>query len=119
METLERNYAEDTSVRFPIQFFIHGHPYKLWGLVENDLHLFGVESPGLYFPFGTDEFGRDLYSRTMHGSRITLSIGFIGVIFSFVVGCVMGGASGYFGGTIDLVIQRIINHLGVTQLSNN
>jgi len=111
METLERTYTEDQSVRYPIGFFVRSHPYKLWGLFETDLHLFGVSEPGVLFLFGTDEFGRDLYSRNIMASRISLSIGFVGVIISFIFGCIIGGISGYFGGTIDLVIQRIIEFI--------
>lgn len=110
-DTLQRTYTEEKSVRYPIQFFARGHPYSLWGIVESDRHFFGVESPGNIFPFGTDEFGRDLYSRNMHASRISLSLGFVGVIIGFVLGCVIGGISGYFGGTVDLVIQRIIEFI--------
>ena len=80
-------------------------------MINTDIHLFGVDSPGIYFPFGTDEFGRDLFSRTIHASRISLSIGLIGVMVSFVLGCIIGGISGYFGGMVDLVIQRLIEFI--------
>jgi len=111
MDTLKRTYTEDKSVRYPIRFFVRGHPYSLWGILESDQHLFGVESPGVFFPFGTDEFGRDLYSRNIHASRISLSLGFVGIIIGFVLGCIIGGISGYFGGSIDIVIQRIIEFI--------
>lgn len=111
MDTLKRTYTEDKSVRYPIRFFARGHRYSLWGIFESDRHLFGVESPGVFFPFGTGEFGRDLYSRIVHASRISLSLGFVGVILSFILGCIIGGISGYFGGTVDLVIQRIIEFI--------
>tara|TARA_B100000959_G_scaffold279836_1_gene340647 strand:- start:421 stop:1557 length:1137 start_codon:yes stop_codon:yes gene_type:complete len=111
MDTLERMFEEDTSNCYDIQFLVHTHPYKFWGIFETDLHLIGVESPGYYFPFGTDEFGRDLFSRNMYASRISLSIGFVGVILSFFLGSIIGGISGYFGGAIDMVIQRIIEFI--------
>lgn len=111
MDTLKRTYTEDKSVRYPIRFFVRGYHYSLWGAFESDRHLFGVESPALIFPFGTDEFGRDLFSRTIYASRISLSLGFVGVILSFILGCIIGGISGYFGGTVDLVIQRIIEFI--------
>ena len=111
MDTLERMFEEDTSNCYDIQFLAHTHPYKFWGIFETDLHLIGVESPGYYFPFGTDEFGRDLFSRNMYASRISLSIGFVGVILSFFLGSIIGGISGYFGGAIDMVIQRIIEFI--------
>ena len=111
METFQRTYAEDTSERYPIRLFAKGHPYKLWGLIPMDRHFIGVESPGIFMPFGTDEFGRDLFSRNIHASRISLSIGLIGVFFSFILGCLIGGISGYFGGVADMIIQRIIEFI--------
>ncbi|MEM7130131.1 MAG: ABC transporter permease [Chloroflexota bacterium] len=111
METMQRVYEEDTSILYPIQFFKRGAPYEMWGLFESDLHIVGVDEPARLFLFGTDEFGRDVYSRTIHASRISLSIGFIGVMISFVLGCIIGGISGYFGGITDLIIQRVIEFI--------
>ena len=111
METLKRIYTEDRSKRYPIRFFVRGEPYKLLGLLDTDVHLMGVDDPALFFPFGTDELGRDLFSRTMHAARISLSIGFLGMVTSFVLGCLIGGVSGYFGGSVDIVIQRVIEFL--------
>ncbi|RME70662.1 MAG: ABC transporter permease [Chloroflexi bacterium] len=111
MKTLRREYTEDTQVRYPLRLLVHGYPYKLLGLFETDIHLVGVEAPGVYFPFGTDEFGRDIYARTIFASRISLSIGFVGVIVGFVIGSLVGGVSGYFGGTVDLLIQRLIEFI--------
>ena len=111
MDTLERNYTEDTSKRYHLRLFLEGEPYKLLGIIDTNIHFLGVESPGIYFPFGTDEFGRDLYSRTIIASRISLSIGLIGVTISFILGCIIGGISGYFGGIVDMVIQRVIEFI--------
>lgn len=111
METFKRVYVPDTSARYPLQVFSKGYRYKVFGLFETDRHLLGVKAPGLWFPFGTDEFGRDLYSRNIHASRISLSIGLIGVFLSFILGCLIGGISGYFGGLTDLIIQRIIEFI--------
>ncbi len=111
METLQRNYSEDRSQRYHLSFFVQGEPYKLLGLIESNIHLFGVDAPAVFFPFGTDELGRDLYSRTMHAARISLSIGFLGMVTSFVLGCLIGGVSGYFGGSIDMIVQRVIEFL--------
>ena len=111
MDTLERMFEEDTSDCYDIEFMVRTHPYKFWGIFETDLHLFGIESPGYYFPFGTDEFGRDLFSRNIYASRISLSIGFVGVFVSFFLGSIIGGISGYFGGALDMVIQRIIEFI--------
>ncbi len=107
-ETLRKIIVEDTSVMYPIQLFTKGETYSFLGLFETDRHLFGVESPGQVFILGTDGTGRDLFSRIVLGSQISLSIPLIGVAISFVLGVVIGGISGYFGGVIDSVIQRII-----------
>ena len=82
----------------------------MWGLFDGDVHLMGVED-GVFFPFGTDKLGRDLFSRNLYAIRISLSIGLIGVAVSFVLGCLLGGISGYYGGLPDLIIQRIIEFL--------
>ncbi len=111
MDTLKRIYTEDRSKRYPIRFFVQGEPYRLLGLIDTNIHLMGVDEPAVFFPFGTDELGRDVYSRTMHAARISLSIGFVGVIVSFCLGCLIGGISGYFGGAVDLVIQRVIEFI--------
>ena len=101
MDTLKRNYSEDRTKRYPIRFFVEGESYRLLGLIDTNIHLMGVDEPAVFFPFGTDELGRDLFSRTMHAARISLSIGFLGMVTSFVLGCLIGGVSGYFGGTVD------------------
>ena len=109
--TLERRYYEDRSVRYPLRLFAASEPYEMWGLFTCETRLFGVDEPGVYFPFGTDELGRDIYSRTVHAARVSLSIGFVGVALSFVLGCLLGGISGYYGGAADTVIQRLIEFL--------
>ena len=111
MDTLQRNYTEKRDRRYHLRFFVRGEPYKLLGLIESDIHVVGVDAPGLFFPFGTDDLGRDVFSRTMHAARISLSIGFLGVIISFGLGCLIGGVSGYFGGSVDMIIQRIIEFI--------
>jgi len=111
MDTLQRIYNENREKRYPLRLFPRGEPWKLLGLIETDIHLVGVDSPGVVFFFGTDEFGRDMFSRTMHAARISLSIGFIGVVISFVLGCLIGGISGYYGGIVDVFIQRVIEFL--------
>jgi peptide/nickel transport system permease protein len=109
-DTWRRTYVEDTSKKQPLHFFVRGDKYKLWGLFETDLHLFGVRE-GKLFLFGTDESGRDLFSRLIYATRISLSIGLIGVLLSFVLGCILGGISGYYGGSVDVIIQRVIEFL--------
>ena len=111
MDTLKRNYAEETSKRYHLKFFVEGQPYKLLGLIDSNIHLVGVDEPAVYFPFGTDELGRDVFSRTMYAARVSLSIGFLGMVVSFCLGCLIGGISGYFGGSVDIVVQRVIEFL--------
>jgi peptide/nickel transport system permease protein len=109
--TWQRTYIEDKTVRYPITFFTRGVPYRLWGLIPSDIHLFGTSGRGSLFLFGSDRLGRDLFSRQLYAARISLTIGLIGVAFSFILGCLLGGVSGYYGGTVDSVVQRIIEFL--------
>ena len=109
--TLMFVYEEDRQAIYPIRFFVRGDEYDFIGLFRTDLHLFGVEEPGTVFLFGTDQLGRDVFSRIMYGARISLSVGFLGVVLSFIFGCLLGGVSGLFGGGIDTAIQRVIEFL--------
>ncbi len=109
--TRRKTYVEDRSVVYPVRLFVRGVPYKFWELWKGDLHLVGVQTPGTMFLLGTDSLGRDLCSRLLYATRISLSVGLIGVAMSFLLGCVLGGVSGYYGGTIDVVVQRIIEFL--------
>jgi peptide/nickel transport system permease protein len=109
---LSRSYAIDPSVMIPIGLFVRGEPYKFWGLFDADLHLFGPTQPGQpFFLFGADRLGRDVFSRTVHGTRVSMSVGLIGVTLSLVLGIVLGGISGLYGGWVDDVIQRLIELL--------
>ncbi|UCH10222.1 MAG: ABC transporter permease [Fidelibacterota bacterium] len=107
-ETLREKYYEVPEEAYPIRLFARGDRYRMWGLFETDLHLFGVEPGGTVFLFGTDRMGRDMLSRIIAGARISLSIGFVGIALSFILGLILGGISGYFGGVADLIIQRLI-----------
>lgn len=109
--TRELIYEEDTERLFPIRLFVRRHPYRFVGLIPARVHLLGVDEPGHLFLFGTDKLGRDLYSRTLAAARVSLSIGLVGIAVSFVLGCALGGVSGYYGGRIDTFIQRLIEFL--------
>lgn len=109
-ETFERIYTEDKTKKSPIYFFVRGPKYKLWNLFKGNLHFLGVKEGTLFF-LGTDSLGRDMFSRILYGSRISLSIGLIGVFLSFVLGLSIGGVSGYFGESVDNIIQRVIEFI--------
>lgn len=105
-------FNEDRSVKYPIRLFVKGDKYSFFGLFNTDVHLFGTgtndkRSPGQFFPFGTDKFGRDLFSRILAGARITLLIGPLVILISFILGILLGSISGFYGGWIDNGIQRI------------
>lgn len=110
MQTFRRIYTEDTSQRHYVRFFVQGEPYELFGFISSDIHLFGVED-GVIFLFGTDKLGRDLFTRNLYAASISLTIGLAGVLLSFILGCLLGGISGYYGGVVDDAIQRIIEVL--------
>jgi peptide/nickel transport system permease protein len=112
--TLRTIYTESTDVRYPIQLFVRGPTYKFWGLWETDIHLFGLDVPSeeeRLMLFGADRIGRDMFTMTVYGARISLSIGLIGVALSLSVGIIVGGISGYYGGAVDNFIQRIIEFI--------
>ena len=109
-ETWRRIYVENKTEKHPVYFFVRGDKYKLWNIFPSNIHLFGVRE-GTIFLFGTDKLGRDLFSRNIHAARISLSIGLVGVALSFVLGAILGGISGYYGGTADMIIQRVIELL--------
>lgn len=111
IETFEWIHIVDMSEKYPIYFITRGEEYRLLGLFPCNIHLFGVEEPGTLFIFGTDELGRDLYSRILHGGQISLTIGLVGVILTIILGSIMGTISGYYGGVIDNIIQRIVELL--------
>ena len=117
-ETYEVKLVEDTSEYYKINFFVHGSEYKILGFIPCDLHLYGVGEGSnggtgakLYL-FGADNLGRDIFSRVMLGGRVSLTIPFASAIISFFLGITIGSVSGYFGGVLDMIIQRIIEVIG-------
>jgi len=121
--TFKRNYHEDANDVIPLRFFARGEPTNLWGFIPIRRRLFGVdheaykppagaerraaEMPTFYL-LGADRYGRDIFSRIVYGSRISLSIGVVAIFVTFVLGLTIGGISGYVGGPVDTVIQRVI-----------
>jgi len=112
-ETVRMVFTEDTSEKFPILFFFSGEePRKLFGVIPINWRPFGTGPDGPpVFLFGSDRFGRDIFSRTIYGGRVSLFIGFGGVIITFVLGCTLGGLAGYFGDVTDEVIMRLVDFL--------
>lgn len=113
-KTLRMEWQIDETRKIPVRFFVKGYEYELLGVVPTDIHLLGVapaEEEEAIHLLGTDRLGRDQWSRLMHGSRVSLSIGLVAVFLSIFFGILLGGISGYFGGLTDLVIQRLIEIL--------
>ena len=110
--------TEDITEYYPIELFVHGSEYKFLGLFKTDIHLFGVGegskggTGAKLMLFGADSLGRDLFSRVLYGSQVSLTIPFASAIISFFLGILIGSLSGYFGGTFDIIVQRIIEVIG-------
>ncbi len=111
-EALRRTFVIDEEQIVDVGFFVRGETYKMWGLWESDLHLIGStdDEVPVYF-LGADRMGRDLLSSMIYGTRVSMSIGLLGVILSFFLGILLGGISGFYGGTVDNLIQRIIEFI--------
>ncbi len=104
--TFQYEYKEDTGKPYPIRLFVRGAEYRLFGLFKTNVHLFGVSEDVAFLPLGTDQLGRCLLSRIFFGSRISLTIGFLGTFISLILGLLFGGISGFYGGIVDTGIQR-------------
>lgn len=111
-EERRRTFVEDPDKIIPLGFFVEGYDYKLLGLIPMNTHLFGAKSPrDRVYLFGADRLGRDIFSRIIMGTRVSMSIGLVGVAMSLVIGISLGGISGYYGGWIDNLIQRLIEFI--------
>ena len=108
--TYRRITKVDESKLWPVEFFVRAKPYKFLGLFDADLHLFGTQK-GYIHLIGTDQVGRDVFSRVIYATRVSLSIGALGVAIAFVLGLFFGGISGYMGGITDIVIMRVVEFI--------
>ncbi|VAW14105.1 ABC transporter, permease protein 2 (cluster 5, nickel/peptides/opines), partial [hydrothermal vent metagenome] len=108
LETFQWDFTENSSKPQKIRFMCSGDPYKFWGMWEMDFHFVCPPEDGTLFLLGTDRLGRDMFSRITYGTRISLTVGLLGITISFLFGIILGGLSGYYGGWIDNVIQRVI-----------
>jgi peptide/nickel transport system permease protein len=108
MENLRREYQPDPARIHPVRFLCEGEPYLFWGLIEGRRRLFCPAVEGQLFLLGTDRLGRDMLSRILSGARISLTIGVLGISVSFILGIIIGGLAGYYGGLFDMVTQRVI-----------
>lgn len=107
-KTLLMNYTADKSRPYPVHLFVQGEPTRLFWFVPTDLHLFGVDAPARIYLFGADQLGRDLLSRILYGSRVSLTVGVLAIFIIVPLGMFVGGIAGYFGGWVDNVLMRLV-----------
>jgi peptide/nickel transport system permease protein len=114
-DPLHRTYTEDTSVTYPVGFFVRGYSYKLFGIGETDVHLFGVRSSAGMAPrinlLGTDQLGRDRFSRLLYAVRFSLIVTLIGVLVACLIGISIGGVSGYAGRFVDTFLMGVTDSM--------
>jgi peptide/nickel transport system permease protein len=107
-QTFRRSIVPDQTKILPVRFFVRGPQYKWLRLIRTDWHLFGVDAGGQINLLGTDILGRDCFSRDLIATQISVTVGIVGVLVTFVLGVLIGGVSGYYGGVVDNVIQRFL-----------
>jgi peptide/nickel transport system permease protein len=108
MTNLQRVYTANTDNPQPIRFLCLADDYRFWGMIPMRFHFVCPAEDGQMFLLGTDRLGRDMLSRIIYGARISLTVGLIGITISFILGIILGGLSGYYGGWVDTVVQRLI-----------
>ena len=102
-----RTYRADPTRRYYLRFFVRGEPYRVFGLVPGSRHLVGVDPPGRLFLMGTDQSGRDQFSRIVYGSRVSMTIGILSAMITIPLGMIYGGVAGYYGGRVDNLMMRL------------
>jgi len=113
-ETYLLVFQDNTERKYPLRLFARGSPYRLWGVFESRVHLLGIENSdgqGTLYLLGTDRMGRDVLSRVIYGSRVSMSIGLVGVVMTFALGILIGGVAGYYGGLLDTIVMRVIEFI--------
>lgn len=111
-ESLRKTYVLDGEKKIPLSFFVRGFEYKFFGLFRTDWHFFGPTQKGaVFYLFGSDRNGRDMFSRSIYGARYTLSLGLIGVTLSTIIGIFLGGLAGYYGGKVDWIVSRLVEFI--------
>jgi peptide/nickel transport system permease protein len=107
MDTLQRVYTPDPNKPQKLRFFCRAESYDFWGLIPGSFHFVCPAEEGTFFLLGTDRLGRDMLSRIVYAARVSLTIGIIGIVLSFTLALILGGLAGYYGGWVDLVVQRL------------
>lgn len=105
--TFTQRFLPVTDQKYYVHFFVHGEPYKLFGVIPGNLRLLGVDAPGQLSILGNDINGRDIYSRMLYGGQVSLTIGFLSLFIVFPIGMIYGGLAGYFGGKVDDLMMRV------------
>jgi len=109
--TWRRIYLQNPNYIHRLGLFTRGDPYTMLGFINSDIRLFGTVDGAPFFPFGTDYSGRCLYSRVIAALRVSMTVGLVGVLFTFILGCIFGGLAGYYGGKVDMVVSRLVELL--------